>query len=85
MRADDERGRCRIDSRRHPPRPEVGVAVELDVESAGLRRRDEPRATVELGGVEGIAAIAAGRRVAPDRLELGPQAVEHGHASDLVS
>ena len=84
VRAEHERGRRRVDARRDPPGPQVGVAVGLDVEPAGPRRGHEPLPAVELRGVERIPAIAPGGGVATDRRELRPERVERVHPASSI-
>jgi hypothetical protein len=64
---------------RHPPRPQISVAVFLDIHPALRGAAGEPLAQRQVGVRPRVAAIAPGGGVPADVQDRRPQRVECGH------
>ena len=79
VRADDEGLLTSGRALRHPPRPQVAVAVRLDIEASLRSSGRKPLTALEFLGSIGEPSISTGCRKAADGLQLTPQRVEYRH------
>ena len=66
-------------ARRHPPRPQIAVAVLLDIHAALGGAAGEPLTQGQVGVRPGVAPVAAGRGVPADVQDRRPEGVERRH------
>ena len=85
VRARHERvGRIAGPARRHPPRPQIAVAVLLDIHAALGGAAGEPLPQGQIGVRPCVAAVAPGRGVPADVQDRRPEGVERRHAFSRI-